>query len=137
MKTETKPQTDRHCVMIVEDDAEFRSIVWHWLLPDYDTVTFGDGIELLASEQERVPSLIIMDVQLPGPNGFLLCQRVHEQARFANVPVLFLTGVDSDEGFLMGMDAGGASYLTKPVERADLLARVRELVDVQADRMAN
>jgi DNA-binding response OmpR family regulator len=83
------------------------------------------------------PDLIIMDVKLPGMNGYSLCRRIHEQKRFAGVPVLFLTGVDSDEGFLSGLDAGGASYMTKPVDRADLLARVRELLEYRANTSQN
>jgi DNA-binding response OmpR family regulator len=133
MKTQAKPKTDRRVVALVEDDADFRKIVSRWLQPDYDTMSFGDGLPLLTSEQELVLDLIILDVKLPGMNGYSLCRRLREQRRFVGVPVLFLTGVDSDEGFLSGLDAGGASYLTKPVERADLLARVRELLERRAD----
>ena len=137
MKTQTKPQTERHVVALVEDDAEFRNIVSRWLQPEYDTVSFDDGEPLLSSDQELVPDLIVMDVKLPGLNGYSLCKKIHEQPRFAGVPVLFLTGVDSDEGFLNGIDAGAASYMTKPVERKDLLARVRELVDYQTNTSQN
>ena len=137
MKTQTKPKTERHVVALVEDDAEFRKIVSRWLQPEYDTVSFDDGEPLLSSDQELVPDLIVMDVKLPGLNGYSLCKKIHEQPRFAGVPVLFLTGVDSDEGFLNGIDAGAASYMTKPVERKDLLARVRELVDYQTNTSQN
>jgi DNA-binding response OmpR family regulator len=131
MRTQPKPKTERRVVALVEDDAEFRNIVSRWLQPEYDTVGFADGEPLLSSDRELVPDLIVMDVKLRGLNGYSLCKKIHEQPRFAGVPVLFLTGVDSDEGFLNGIEAGAASYMAKPVERNDLLARVRELVDYQ------
>ena len=130
MKTKEKPETERRCVIaLIEDDGEFRSIVSRWLQPKYDTASFDDGEPLLDSNEEFVPDLIVMDVKLPGLNGYSLCRKIHEVPRFSGVPVLFLTGVDSDEGFLNGIDAGGASYMTKPVERKDLLERVRELLE--------
>ena len=131
MREEKTTAARRGVVVLIEDDAEFRSIVSRWLQPEFDTISFDDGEPFLSSDQEFVPDLIVMDVKLPGLNGYSLCRRIHEQRRFAGVPVLFLTGVDSDEGFLLGLDAGGASYMTKPVERKDLLARIRELVDYQ------
>ena len=137
MKTKNKQETARRCVALVEDDADFRSIVGRWLQAEYDTVSFGDGEPLLTAGAEIAPDLIIMDVKLPGLNGYSLCRRIHEQKRFAGVPVLFLTGVDSDEGFLLGLDAGAASYMAKPVERADLLARVRELIDYRTNTSQN
>jgi DNA-binding response OmpR family regulator len=120
--------TDRKLIVLVDDDEEFRAIVSRWLQAEYDTAGFDDGADLLAAGDELKPDLVIMDVKLRGLNGFGLCQRLHSESRFSSVPVLFLTGVDSDEGFLLGIDAGGASYLTKPVERSTLLSRVQELV---------
>ncbi len=128
-RRETKPVEPRRCVALVEDDDEFRAIVARWLQAEFDTMSFPDGASLLAAADDEVtPDLIITDVKMPGINGYALCQEAHAHPRFAGVPVLFVTGVDSDEGFLLGLDAGGASYMTKPVERTALLARVRELV---------
>ena len=115
MKPKTRPATmgkpattRRGVVALIEDDTEFRSIVSRWLQPEFDTISFDDGEPFLSSDEEFAPDLIVMDVKLPGLNGYSVCRRIHEQRRFAGVPVLFLTGVDSDEGFLLGLDAGGA-----------------------------
>lgn len=137
MKTGEKPARARRCVALIEDDAEFRSIVSRWLEPEYDTLGFEDGEPLLSTDGGVVPDLIIMDVKLPGLNGYSLCRRLHERPRLAGVPILFLTGVASDEGFLLGLDAGGASYMTKPAERRDLLAKVRELLDGRTNPAQN
>lgn len=128
-RREARPAGPRRCVALVDDDEEFRSIVARWLQAEFDTVSFPDGGSLLAAAEDYpAPDLIVTDVKMPGLNGYSLCQQAREHPKLAGVPVLFLTGVDSDEGFLLGLDAGGASYMTKPVERTALLARVRELV---------
>ena len=122
--------TDRPRVAIVEDDGEFRSIVRSWLVPSYDTLSFLDGEDLLESDLEAFPlDLIISDVKMPGINGFNLCKMLREDPRWSRVPVLFLTGLDSDESFLMGVDSGGSAYMAKPVERLQLLNKIEELLD--------
>lgn len=126
MKTETR--VDRALVAVVDDEADFRGLVSRWLKQDYEVIGMSDGEDLLTWDWAEPPSLVILDVKMPGVNGFTLCQRLRADPRFAKVPVLFLTGVDSDEGFLLGLDAGASSYMTKPVERKALLQRIREIL---------
>lgn len=120
---------DRPLIMLVDDDAEFQALVRGWLTRDYDTVSFSSGEELLEELPDLEPSLIIMDIKMPGPDGFKLCEKIHAQTRLSRVPVLFLTGCKSDEDFLKNLEAGGAAYVTKPVDRCDLLAEIREILE--------
>lgn len=124
---------ERARIVVIDDEPDFRKVVVRWLSDRYDTLSFESAEDLLESEEESVePDLIITDVKMPGLNGFRLCERLRGHPRYAHVPILFLTGVDSDEGFLLGQEAGGSAYLTKPVERDLLLQRVEELLTTRA-----
>lgn len=114
-------------VAVIDDDADFRAIVRRWLAPRYRTAGFAAAEQLLASDD--IPDLVLLDVKMPGLNGFRLCERLRSDPRFAGVAVLFLTGVDCDEGFLLGAEAGADGYLTKPVERLALLEKVAALLE--------
>lgn len=123
-----KDAAARPRIAVIEDDAEFRAIVAGWLRPRYEVAAYAVAEELLAGAAPA-PDLVISDVKLPGLNGFRCCEELRKDPRFAGVPVLFLTGVDSDEGFLLGLEAGADAYLTKPVERLSLLEKIGELLE--------
>lgn len=125
----------RACIALVEDEGDFRAVLRRWLTPRYDTMSFLDAEDLLESEPGTVePDLIISDVVMPGLNGFKLCETLRGDPRFASVPILLLTGLDSDEGFLRGVESGADAYLTKPVERELLLAKIAELLGARTAR---
>jgi two-component system OmpR family response regulator len=114
-------------VVIVEDDPDYRSIVYEWLSPYYDTICLEDGEDLLDDPDSLAPDFIIMDINLPGEDGVHLCRRLRRDRRFRGTPILFLTGVRSDKVFLKSMEMGGDAYLTKPVERRELLQVIRDI----------
>lgn len=122
-------KADRPRVLVVEDDADFTSILRGWLAPFYDTVCLRDGGEALEEAAVCRPDLIVLDVTLPGPDGFAVCRKLRRDPRFASTPVLFLTGVISNEAFVEHLEAGGTEYLTKPLGRPALLAAVERLLE--------
>jgi DNA-binding response OmpR family regulator len=127
-----RERRDRARIAIVDDEGDFRAILRAWLAPRYDTLSFLDAEDLLESGAESLPlDLIISDVRMPGMNGFKLAETLRGDPRWARVPILFLTGLDSDEGFVMGWEAGGAAYLAKPVERKDLLDKIESLLQLE------
>lgn len=119
---------ERRRVALIDDDADFRRIVRRWLSGRYEVACYADAEELLAG-QGPPPDLVISDVNMPGLNGYTFCERVRADPRLARVPFLFLTGVDCDEGFLLGFEAGADAYLAKPVERRRLLEKAAELLE--------
>lgn len=118
----------RRRLAFIDDDPDFRRIVRSWLAARYEVAAYVGAEELLAAAGPA-PDLVISDVKMPGLNGFKLCERLRADARFAHVPFLFLSGVDSDEGFLLGFEAGADGYLAKPIERLRLLEKVAELLE--------
>ena len=71
----------------------------------------------------------MLDVRLPGPDGFKLCRRIRQDARLRGVPILFLTSCEDDETYIEHLDVGGTGLLTKPIDKRRLLAAVGDLVD--------
>lgn len=118
----------RKRLALIDDDPDFRRIVKLWLSGRYDVAAY-EGAEQLLAGSAPAPDLVVSDVKMPGLNGFKLCERLRADPRFARVPFLFLTAVDSDEGFLLGFEAGADAYLAKPVERLRLLEKVAELLE--------
>ncbi len=82
----------------------------------------SSGIEIAA---RLVPDLILLDVEMPGCNGFAVCQALKSNPATAGIPVIFLTGASSTEEKIRGLDTGAVDYITKPFDAAELRARVR------------
>jgi len=123
----------RTLIAVVEDDPDYRDMLCSWLRPRYRTVDFDDAEQLLNAPRGRAEAeLVITDVRMPGINGFRLCERLRADMRYHRVPVLFLTGIDANDGLMLGLQVGASAYLTKPVERESLLEQIEKLLDAQA-----
>lgn len=119
-------------IAVVDDERDFGWLVCRWLKPSYRAVAFESAEELLGSDGEAAADLVVTDVRMPGVDGIQLCDRLRGDPRYANVPVLFLTGLDPRDGLLRAADAGGSAYLVKPIERRDLLEQIEKLLDTRA-----
>lgn len=116
------------CIYLVDDEPDFLTIVHSWLEPMYDVVALKDGVELLGALRAKAPDLVILDLRLPGADGFDICRHMRSTPGLEGVPVLFLTASRESEDYRRNMKAGGSGYLTKPVGRRQLLAAVDELL---------
>ncbi|MFI5363207.1 MAG: PleD family two-component system response regulator [Elusimicrobiota bacterium] len=115
-------------ILMVDDEKDYSSIIRSWLEPEHDFHAFEGGEEFLTSLRIFKPDLVILDVYLPGSDGYELCRRLHSAPGMGSVPVLFLTGSKRVEDYHRGMVAGGNSYLMKPVSRPQLLAEIARLL---------
>lgn len=109
-------------VVAVEDDRDFRAILDQWLGSRYELRMLDSGERLLEELRLEAPDLVIMDVNLPGPDGFDLCRSIRARPEFRFLPILFLSAQTKDADFIRHLEAGGTVYLTKPVERRALLS---------------
>src|SRR5688572_18340726 len=105
----------RPLVVWIDDDGEYQQLVKEWLLPRYDVATFQNGEEFLQDGIGLEPDLILLDVRMPGPDGFALCRRIRAEAKLRRVPLLFLTSCQDDETFIRHLDCEAEGLLTKPV----------------------
>jgi two-component system, OmpR family, response regulator len=113
-------------VLVVEDDVKMASLLRRGLLEEglaADVARTGDDALWMAEATEY--DAIVLDVMLPGADGFDVCRRLRESGRWS--PVLMLTARDAVEDRVAGLDAGADDYLTKPFSFAELLARLRAL----------
>ena len=128
-----EPAETRKRVLIVEDDAEISEIVAYNLGKEgIDTDTAADGDAALSMIAEAMPDLILLDLMLPGVNGWEVCRRVRQTS---DVSIIMLTARDSDDDKVLGLDIGADDYMTKPFVMKELLARVRANLRRRAPRL--
>ena len=111
-------------VLIVEDEQNIVDILAFNLSRDgYDTMEAYDGVTGLQLALENDPDLILLDLMLPGMNGFEVCRKVREAGR--STPILMLTAREEEADKVMGLELGADDYITKPFSMRELLARVK------------
>lgn len=131
-QVQRQPQAAKH-ILIVEDDVSLREwIEFELTFAGYQVTTAADGLSALAALRSMpAPDLILLDVQLPGMNGFEICNTIQQWPETAGVPVIFLTARGALEDKLHGFEVGGVDYLTKPFKMAELKARIQALLRSQ------
>lgn len=116
-------------ILIVDDNASARETVIAMLEGEnYQIETAKDGFHALQILNQLQPDLILLDVMMPGMDGFEVCRRIRATPALAEVPIIMLTALDDRASLLMGLEAGADDFLTKPVDRYELQARVRTIV---------
>ena len=114
-------------VLVVDDDEFIRDLTSSALrIAGFVTTTSSSGLDALASIERQRPDLVVLDVGLPGVDGFEVCRRL--RAAGDQTPVVFLTARDADEDKISGFTKGGDDYLTKPFSLEELVARVRAVL---------
>lgn len=91
----------------------------------YEVVTGSNSDEALEMINNQSPDIILLDVMMPGMDGFSLCRRLKKDPDLSNIPIIFLTSLSQKEDIIEGFNAGGNDYITKPFNQQELLARVR------------
>lgn len=110
-------------VVIVDDDAEIRSLLEDYLRRNgYDATSAAGGRELTRALERRRADLIVLDVMMPGEDGFEICRRLRAES---NVPIIMLTARGEDTDKIVGLELGADDYLAKPFNPRELLARIK------------
>ena len=116
-------------VLIVDDQAQSLEAMQEALRPlGFEVLTAPDGEAGLALARDRQPDVILLDVMMPGLDGFEVCQRLKADPETRLLPVVFLTGLDSREARFRGLEVGASDFLNKPFDLVELEVRVRNLV---------
>src|SRR5512140_1090826 len=116
-------------VLVVDDILSNVKLLEAKLSAEYfEVVSAFNGLECLAKIDESVPDIVLLDVMMPGMDGFEVCRRIKANPKCAHVPVVMVTALDQPSDRVAGLDAGADDFLTKPVDDAALFARVRSLV---------
>ena len=124
--------TDTPRILIVDDNpANVKVLQTRLTAEGYDVVTAHDGEQGLASAREHKPDLILLDVMMPKVDGLEVCRRLRSDASFPFTPIILITAMADTKDVVAGLEAGGDEYLTKPVDHAALVARVRSMLRIK------
>ena len=115
----------RFKILVVDDDPANVQAVASVLLNHYDVITALDGYVAISLIKEDIPDLILLDVMMPGLSGFDVCSIIKSDEAFVDIPVIFLTALDTFDGELRGLEQGAADYLSKPINFSLLKLRIR------------
>lgn len=122
----------RHA-LIIEDDADIAALVGMYLTEaGFQVSSVGDGVEGLAAFIRERPDIIILDVMLPGMDGYEVCRHIRQ---IASVPVIMLTARQREEDRIGGLDLGADDYVTKPFSPRELVSRARAVLRRAAPEM--
>ncbi len=97
----------------------------------YDVISAKDGFEALKKTKEFKPDLILLDVMMPGMDGFETCAKMKEDADISHIPVVMVTALSEKSDRIRGLEAGADDFLTKPINDLALFARVKSLVRIK------
>ncbi|KWT14050.1 MULTISPECIES: putative bifunctional diguanylate cyclase/phosphodiesterase [Pseudomonas syringae group] len=120
-------------ILIVDDDVHVRDLLEVLLQNQgYETLTAESGEQALAMVDARAPDLILLDIMMPGMDGYEVASMLKAGKGTANIPIIMLSALDEQGARLSGLEAGAEEYLSKPVESAELWLRVRNLLRLKA-----
>src|SRR6266550_3671799 len=120
-------------VLIVDDKPQNRELLEIMLRPEgFVLLTAASGKEALAMVAEAPPDLILLDVMMPGMNGYEVVGKMKSDPVTKNIAVIMLTALDDRDARMLGLNAGAEDFLTKPVDRAELVVRVRSQLRLKA-----
>ena len=119
-------------ILIVDDEANNRNVLCAQLASDgYELLTAASGEEALALVDRRLPDLIVLDAMMPGISGFDLAEILKSEPRTQAIPIIMLTALGDSDSRLTALTNGAEEFLTKPVARAELQARIRNLLKLK------
>jgi putative two-component system response regulator len=126
VNTSQTKSANRQTVLIVDDTPENLAVITALLTDTYRTRVANNGERALKmANSDPVPDLILLDIMMPGIDGYEVCRRLKDDPATADIPVLFLTAKTLIEDEQMAFDVGAADYITKPISPSIVIARVR------------
>jgi two-component system, OmpR family, alkaline phosphatase synthesis response regulator PhoP len=116
-------------IVVVEDEADIQELVKYNLSKEgYQITCYASGEDCLKSAVAVRPDLIVLDIMLPGVDGFEVCRELRRDSRTQHIPVIILTAKGEDADIVTGLELGADDYITKPFSPKVLIARVRNLL---------
>ena len=111
-------------ILIIDDDKFIQKFISKALNTNYSPLCASDGQEGINTAKEQLPDIILLDVEMPGMNGYEVCDALKQENTTCNIPVIFLSGKTSTREKMLGYEAGAVDFLTKPCEKEELIAKL-------------
>lgn len=116
-------------IYCVEDDAGIRELILCALKSGgYETASFENGKDMLRELKKKKPDLILLDVMLPGDDGFTILKKLKNEPEYADIPVIMLTAKSSEIDKVTGLEGGADDYITKPFGIMEFLSRIKAVL---------
>ncbi len=122
---------EKTVILVVEDNADVRNYIRQHLEPTYEVAQAKDGVEGLNIALKTIPDLIISDVMMPNLDGYELCGKLKKDINTSHIPIILLTAKAGEQDKLAGLETGADDYLIKPFNSGELLARVKNLIELR------
>jgi CheY-like chemotaxis protein len=120
-------------ILIIDDEPQNRRLLEALLQPEgYRTQSASSGDEAMALIAEHAPDLVLLDIMMPGIDGFEVATRIKSNPATANIPIIMVTAQDGRGARVIGLNSGVEEFLSKPIDRAELWLRVRNLLRLKA-----
>jgi DNA-binding response OmpR family regulator len=120
-------------ILIVDDEPSI-IVALQFLMEQngYETLVAFSGEEAMEAVARHRPDLILLDIMLPVVDGFEVCQRVREKADWKDIRIVLITALDRESNVAKGLALGADAYVTKPFANADLIEKVKELLECRS-----
>lgn len=118
-------QTRKKTILAVDDTPENLDAIKSILVPDYTVLAAISGVQALKIAESHPPDLILMDIVMPGMDGYEVCRRLKFMDATRDIPVIFVTAMDQAEDEARGLELGAVDYIAKPIKPPILQARIR------------
>lgn len=119
----------KQTIIVLEDDADIANLMKHHLhQAGFGVFVSSDGEKVLPLAREHSPVLFILDIMVPGSNGFEVCRQIRGTKTLAKVPIIFVTAKTSESDRVRGLNMGADDYISKPFSTREFMARVRAVL---------
>ena len=116
-------------ILVIEDEKDIRELIAFNLKNDgYNVITSINGEEGLQYSSLHNPNLILLDIMLPGINGFQFCSTIRKSKNLKDIPVIIITALGDEKNIVKGLEKGADDYITKPFSNKVLLARIKNVL---------
>ncbi len=124
----------RQRILIVDDEMDLRELLgFNFLQAGYTLITASDGAAAIAEAKLWTPAAIILDLNMPGLNGFTVCERLRQEPATRAIPIIILTADSADQSRVLALKLGATAYLTKPFSPRGFIARVAEIIQLSTE----
>jgi signal transduction histidine kinase len=126
-RTSKSDDTLRADVVLIVDDTTYNLEILFATLQyaGFTVLVAQDGVSALAKAEYAEPDIILLDILMPGMDGFEVCRKLKGNRKTKDIPILFMTALDNPENILKGFELGGVDYVTKPIEQGEVIARLK------------
>ena len=130
-ETPTVHQTATPDILVVDDNPSLLQLLTAMLKSSgFEVRTAANGALALQAAWQQPPDMILLDIDLPGMDGYEVCKCLKANTVLQNIPILFITGLNDDQGLIKALQCGGVDYITKPFNAEDIQARIKVNLDL-------